>query len=349
MPTPKFIFWIFVFSLLGFFAYLVHKILLPFALAFLISYLLSPLVDELENKKVPRALATLISLSCFMAIIILIIANIAPLMRDQVAAFINNIPQYSKFIMGKVVPMFHEKMNSLNPYIADKAKSALEDIASSFLGYIGYFITDLFKSGVALVNLLSFIFISPIISFYTLRDWNKIRDKFYGLFPKHNKKTIIQQFKKINIVLANFLRGQTMVCIFLAAFYSIGLTLTGLEFGLFIGLATGILCFIPYIGVITGAVVAITLSFIQFSSLQSVAYVALVFALGQFCEGNFITPKVVGEKVGLHPVVIFFALFSGGALFGFLGALFALPMAAILGVIVQFLVQQYKASLYYKG
>jgi predicted PurR-regulated permease PerM len=349
MFTPKFIFWIFVFAVIGAFAFLVHKILMPFVLAFFISYLLSPLVDKIENKKVPRTLATILSLGCFIAFFVFIIANIAPLVRDQVAAFIEHIPHYSKFIMLKAVPYLHEKINLLNPYIADKAKIALEDMASSFLGYMGYFITDLFKSGFAIVNVISFIFISPIIAFYTLRDWNNIREKFYDLFPQKHRKTIIQQFKRINIVLANFLRGQTTVCVFLAAFYSIGLTLTGLEFGLFVGLATGVLCFIPYAGVFTGATIAITLAFIQFSDIKSVLYVVLVFACGQFIEGNFITPKVVGEKVGLHPVVIFFAFFSGGLLFGFLGALFAIPMAAILGVIVQFLLQQYKASVYYKG
>ena len=349
MFSPNFIFWTVIVAVIGFFTYSIHDILLPFILAFLISYLLSPLVDFLEKKKLPRSLATILVLLCFISIFIVIIAYLSPMVKDQVTAFIAYIPKYSKFIMAKVVPTLHEKINLLNPYIADKAKSALEDSTSSFLSYLGYLITSIFKSGFALVNILSFIFISPIISFYTIRDWNKIRDKFYDLFPGKHKKVIIQQFRKINIVLANFLRGQTMVCLFLAAFYSIGLTITGLEFGLFIGLATGILCFIPYIGVISGAVVAITLAFIQFSSIKSVIYVALVFIIGQFIEGNFITPKIVGEKVGLHPIVIFLALFSGGTLFGFIGVLFAIPIAAIFGVVIGFLTQLYKDSSYYKG
>jgi len=349
MFSPNFIFWTIIIALSGSFIYSIHNILLPFILAFLLSYLLSPLVNLLERKKVPRSIATILVLLSFISIFILIIAYLSPMVKDQVTAFIAYIPQYSKFITIKVLPVLHEKINLLNPYIADKARSALEDSTSSFLSYMGYLITSIFKSGFALVNILSFIFISPIIAFYTIRDWNKLREKFYNLFPKRHKDTIILQFRKINIVLANFLRGQTMVCLFLAIFYSIGLTMTGLNFGLFIGLATGILCFIPYIGVMTGAVVALTLAFIQFSSIKSVIYVALVFIIGQFIEGNFITPKVVGEKVGLHPIVIFLALFSGGTLLGFIGVLFAIPIAAIIGVIVQFLIQIYKDSSYYKG
>jgi predicted PurR-regulated permease PerM len=338
-----------VLSSLMVFVYLIHAILVPFVIAFFMSYLLGPVVDRFERNNIPRSWATFLSLFIFLAIIALIIVNIAPLVRSQVAAFIANIPHYSKFIMLKLVPIIHEKINLLNPYIADKAKVAIEDMAVGFLSYIGYFITNVFKSGFAIVNILSFLFVSPIIAFYTLRDWNKLRDKFYEMFPKRYKNTIMEQFGKINIVLSNFLRGQTMVCLFLSAFYSIGLTITGLEFGLFIGLATGILCFIPYIGVTTGAIIAITLAFIQFAAIKPVLSVALVFIIGQFIEGNFITPKVVGEKVGLHPVIIFLALFSGGTLFGFVGILFAIPIAAILGVIMQFLVQQYKNSAYYKG
>jgi len=349
MFSERFIFWTLVLAVLGSFFYSIHHILLPFVLAFLISYFLSPLVDFVEKKKVHRTVATLLVLLSFLLIIFLIIATIAPLVRDQVSVFISRIPKYSDFIIRTVVPSLHHKINTLNPYIAEEVKFALEDSASSFLSYLGYMVTSVFKSGFALVNILSFIFISPIIAFYSLRDWNKATDKFYALFPKKNQKMIINQFNKIGQVLSNFIRGQTTVCIFLAVFYSIGLTLTGLDFGLFIGLITGVLCFIPYVGIITGSIISISLAFIQFSDVKSVVPVIVVFALGQFIEGNFITPKIVGDKIGLHPVMIFLALFFGGTLFGFVGVLFAIPIAAILGVIIQFIVEIYKNSSYYKG
>lgn len=349
MFSEKFIFWSIIVAALGCFFYSIHAILLPFILAFIISYFLNPSVDWIEKQKIHRTAATAIVLLCFLTLIFLIIATIAPLVRDQVSAFITRIPKYSNFIVNSAIPSLHDKINTLNPYIAEKVKTSLEDSASSFLSYLGYMITSIFKSGFALVNILSFIFISPIIAFYALRDWNKTIDKFYELFPSKNQKMIREQFEKIDQVLSNFIRGQTTVCLFLAIFYSLGLTLTGLDFGLFVGLLTGILSFIPYVGAVTGFVISITLAFIQFTSINSVLPVVLVFALGQFIEGNFITPKIVGEKVGLHPVMIFLALFAGGSLFGFIGVLFAIPVAAILGVIIQFLTTIYKTSSYYKG
>jgi predicted PurR-regulated permease PerM len=349
MFTDKFIFWTIIVTFLGSFFYSIHAVLLPFVIAFLLSYFLNPLVNYIEKKGIPRTLSTFAVLGCFIFIITFIIITIIPLVREQLFAFGGNIPKYSKFIVEVIVPKLHERINSLNPYIAEKVKEAMQDSTTSFFAYITDFISQIFKSGLAIVHILSLIFISPIICFYALRDWNNAFIKLYNLFPVKHKKTIIDLLGRIDNVLANFIRGQTTVCLFLAIFYSISLTIIGLDFGLFIGIITGFLCFIPYVGALTGATIAAIVATIQFASIKGVATTLLVFGIGQFIEGNFITPKIVGDKVGLHPVMIFLGLFSGGILLGFVGVLFAIPIAATVGVVVQFLVGIYKQSTYYKG
>ena len=349
MFSNKLIFWCLVLGTIGLFFYKIMDVLLPFFIAVLLSYFLSPLVDWLEKKRFPRTPATIIVLSIFLFILISIIITIAPLVRNQILAFIDRIPKYSNFILNILVPSLHERVNNLSPFLAEKVKDVIQDSTSSFFGYTSQIITTLLKSGFAFVNTLSLIFISPIIAFYTLRDWNFAFAKLEKLLPPAHSKLLIEQFHQIDHVLSNFIRGQTIVCTFLATFYSIGLTFIGLDFALFIGLATGVLGFIPYVGILIGTLISLTVAFLQYGTLKAVLSVIGVFAAGQFIEGNFITPKIIGEKVGLHPVMIFLALFSAGTLFGFFGVLFAIPMAAVLGVIVRFLITLYKRSSYYKG
>ena len=191
--------------------------------------------------------------------------------------------------------------------------------------------------------------ITPIVTFYLLRDWDLLVARIDGWLPRRHVDVIREQMRLIDRSLSGFVRGQLMVCLMLGVFYAIGLTVVGLDFGLVIGLATGLVSFVPYFGMLAGFVVGIGVAVAQFGSWVPVALVAAVFVIGQFVEGNFVTPRVVGNRIGLHPVWLIFALLAGGALFGFTGLLLAVPVAAVLGVLVRFSLERYLAGAAYRG
>jgi predicted PurR-regulated permease PerM len=182
-----------------------------------------------------------------------------------------------------------------------------------------------------------------------LRDWNAFTKKVDSLLPKAYKKEIRTQAKEIDKIISSFIRGQLSVCVLLGTFYGIGLSFVGLELGLLVGFIAGIISFIPYVGSIVGFITAMAIAFAQFSDWMPIAQVVGVFAVGQFLEGNFLTPKLVGDSIGLHPVWVMFALLAGGVLLGFLGLMIAVPMAAVIGVLTRFAISKYKQSSLYKG
>jgi predicted PurR-regulated permease PerM len=200
-----------------------------------------------------------------------------------------------------------------------------------------------------LINLVSLLVITPVVAFYLLRDWDRIVIQIDSWLPRRYAETIREQVRAVDATLAGFLRGQGTVCLILAIYYGLGLSLAGLDFGLVIGLVAGLLSFVPYVGAIVGLLLSVGLALVQFDAWLPIAIVAAVFILGQVVEGNFLTPKLVGESVGLHPVWIIFALLAGGTLFGFVGLLLAIPAAAVIGVGVRFALDRYLVSAYYKG
>jgi predicted PurR-regulated permease PerM len=201
------------------------------------------------------------------------------------------------------------------------------------------------------LNIVSLLVITPVVSFYLLRDWNKLVDTVDSWLPRDHRDTIRGLLQDINHSIAGFLRGQMSVCALLGLFYGLGLAVLGLEGGLVVGLVAGLISFIPYVGSITGFIASIILAAVQFgpTAWLMLGLTAGLFALGQFIEGNFLTPKLVGSRVGLHPVWVIFALLAGGSLFGFVGVMVAVPMAAAIGVLIRFALAQYLASALFKG
>lgn len=203
-------------------------------------------------------------------------------------------------------------------------------------------------NGFALINILSLVLITPIVAFYMLRDWDTFVAKVDSLLPKQSKKSIEKQAREIDRILASFIRGQLSVCVLLGTFYAVGLYIVGLDLGVLVGFLAGIISFIPYVGTIFGFVVSMAIAFAQFDNMMQILQVAGVFLVGQFIEGNFLTPKLVGDSVGLHPVWVMFALLAGGVLLGFLGLMIAVPVAAIIGVIMRHAIENYKQSSLYR-
>lgn len=321
--------------------YYVSDILLPFVVAVISAFFLDPAADKLEKAGLSRMVATAVITVSFFLFGALVLLIIGPLLYDQLASFVQKIPHYVNFVQDSVMPVFNKTLASFSPDTLEQAQSSLGSVSTQVLQVLTGLLKSIWNSGVAVVNLLSLIFITPIVTFYILRDWDVMVAKANSLLPKKHAGTIRDLAGQIHTTLAGYIRGQTNVCLFLAVFYTIGLSLVGLEFALFVGIATGILSFIPYVGSLFGLLTSTLLAFFQFDDWYHVAIVAAIFIVGQVIEGSIVSPKFVGDKVGLHPVWIIFGMLAGGSLFGFVGILIAVPVTAVIGVLLRFAIKQY--------
>ncbi len=326
----------------------VHSILLPFVMGIVFAYLLDPVVDRLEAWKWRRSLAALCITIVFFVVIIGALALLFPMLLSELVALIKQLPGYYDAIQTRYAPTWNQWLERMGPDMAGKVQENIAGWNSTVLSYSDEVLQGTLKSGLGAINTLSLLFISPIVTFYFLNEWDRLAARIKALVPETRRGEYSSIVADIDTTLSGYLRGQLNVCLLLAAFYAIGLTLTGLQYGMVIGIAAGLLSFIPYIGLAITMVVGLLVAVFQFGDVVNVLIVLGVFVAGQMIEGNFITPKLVGDKVGLHPLWIMFALLSGGALFGFTGVMVAIPVASILGVLVRFLVEKYKQSDFYK-
>jgi predicted PurR-regulated permease PerM len=330
--------------------YALSAVLLPFVAGAAIAYLLDPVTDILEKWRLPRWVgAALITFGCALVVIAGILLLI-PLLQTQLLEFAARVPQYTDLVRGHALRLLEFLQARLSAAEMDQLRVQIGAFASQdAIAWLGRALAGLWGGGAALLNLLSLAVITPIVTFYLLRDWDLLVARIDGWLPRRSADTIRAQVRLIDRSLSGFVRGQLTVCLMLGVFYAIGLTIVGLEFGLVIGLATGLVSFVPYFGMLAGFVVGIGVAVAQFGDWLPVALVAAVFMVGQFVEGNFVTPRVVGNRVGLHPVWLIFALLAGGTLFGFTGLLLAVPAAAVFGVLVRFAIERYLASAAYGG
>lgn len=319
--------------------YLLSPILLPFMLGVSIAYFLTPLVEKLTDKGMNRTLASFIPVLLFYVSVAGFFAILIPLFSDNILSFINRVPLYMKwvenatsdtgFITLKLAEQGIDVKNIISPTLFLEHSKALADFA---LQGLRHFIA----SALAIGQVLSLLLITPLVVFYLLADWPSFISKTKALLPAKQRTRIFSTLKDIDTVLAKFVRGQVVVCLLLGLFYAIALSAVGLEMGFVIGFLTGIISFIPYIGMLTGLIAAFAMAFMQYQLGGGMEYVliACVFATGQVLEGFFLTPRFVGTQVGLHPVWVIFAVMAGGHLGGFLGILLALPLMAILTVLI---------------
>lgn len=347
----KIIIWIISIIVVGAFLSAIKGILLPFVVALIVAYFLDPAVDKIEEYGPPRWLATVLMIIVFFAIVIAASLLLVPLFAEQISSLAAQVPGYIKIAQEELIPVVAAYLNDVDPQAIAKVQANIGNISGYVLGYIGEVASGIWESGVAFLNILSLLFITPVVVYYLLRDWDLMVEKINSWLPHKHAKTIRTQIARIDNVLSGYLRGQINVCLMLGAFYAIGLSLVGLEFGFVIGLMTGILSFIPYVGLLFGMAIGLIVAFFQFSGADGVFNIGLVvviFAVGQFIEGNFVTPRLIGNKVGLHPAWIMFGMLAGAALFGFVGVLLAVPVTAVIGVLVRFALEQYLASAIYK-
>lgn len=328
---------------------LLRDMLLPFVAGMAIAYFLDPAADWMERRGMPRWAATLLIILAFFTVSILIIVLLVPLVSDQFAKFMAHLPEYVAMFNERVLPYVKGWAERFGIDLNGDPKQALSGHSEQVMKVVGGVLTGLLGGGQAIFNVLSLLVITPVVGFYLLRDWDRMIARINDYLPLDHADTIRQQAQEIDKVLAGFVRGQMLVCLFLAGFYGIGLTVLGLQFGLFIGVTAGMISFIPYVGTTLGFVASVGVAIAQYwNEPLWIALVAGVFILGQMIEGNVLHPVLIGDRVGLHPVWIMFALLAGGSLFGFVGILIAVPLFAVIGVLARFGLERYRESYLYR-
>jgi len=346
----QFRFWLASVVVLALFLYVFSDILLPFVAGMVLAYFLDPVADRLERLGLSRVMATVVILFAFIIVLVLAFVILIPVLASQMADFAGKLPDYLTRLQNLITsfdPQWLKERFGVDPA---SLRDGLNSLLTSGFGLLTTVFESIWNSGKALVSVVSLFVVTPVVAFYMLLDWDRMVAVVDSWVPRDHVKTVRQIATDINTATAGFVRGQGTLCLVLGAMYAIGLTLTGLNFAILIGLFAGLISFIPYVGSLTGLVLAVGVAFVQFwPDWQMVVAVAAVFFVGQFIEGNILSPKLVGKSVGLHPVWLMFALFAFGALFGFVGLLVAVPAAAAIAVLVRFAIARYLESPLYKG
>jgi predicted PurR-regulated permease PerM len=344
-------FWLLALGVFGVAVWVLREILLPFIAGLILAYLLDPLVDRLERLGLGRVWATLailvLSVLAFLSILFLLV----PLFGSQVLALAERLPEYAKRLQSLVAEQGGPLLARLGgPQIVADLQQSLGNVVGQGARVFAGFIGSLWSGGQALLGVFSLVVVTPVVAFYLLVDWDKMIATVDSWVPVDQRETVRGLCHEIDMAIAGFLRGQALVCLLLGAFYAVALSAIGLNFGFIIGASAGLLSFIPYVGSLTGLVLSVGVAIVQFwPEWTWIVVTLIIFAVGQFVEGNILAPKLVGESVGLHPVWLMFALFAFGTFFGFVGLLLAVPLAAAVGVLVRFGLRQYLASPLHLG
>lgn len=343
-------FWLITAILLAGFLYLFSNILLPFVAGMALAYFLDPVADRLQRLGLSRVMATVVILVCFIVLLTLALVVLIPVLASQMADFAAKVPGYIEKLQQLVTNFNPQWLEQRFGVDAAGLREGLNSLLSTGFGFLSTVFQSIWSSGVALFSIASLFVITPVVAFYMLLDWDRMVAVVDSWVPRDHVDTVRQLATDINSATAGFVRGQGTLCLVLGVMYAFGLTLTGLNFGVLIGLFAGLISFIPYVGSMVGLVLSVGVAFVQFwPDWTMVVAVACVFFVGQFIEGNILQPRLVGKSVGLHPVWLMFALFAFGALFGFVGLLVAVPAAAAVAVLVRFAIARYLDSPLYHG
>jgi predicted PurR-regulated permease PerM len=320
-------------------------VILPFVLGGAIAYFLDPLADRLENAGCSRALATTLITIVALLVFVILALLVIPIMIEQAVSLFNTAPKLFSDLQDALTLRFPTLMD------ADSTlRSSLVAVGETVKERGGELLQSLLSSAMSILNLVMLLVIVPVVAFYLLYDWDRMVAAIDAALPRDHAPVIRQLALDVDRTLASFIRGMGTVCLILGSYYALALMLVGLQFGLVVGFVAGLLTFIPYLGAILGGVLAIGLALFQFwGDWLSLGLVVAVFVIGQMVEGNLLTPKLVGKSVGLHPVWLIFALSVFGTLFGFVGMLVAVPVAAAIGVLTRFVLALYRDSRLYQG
>jgi predicted PurR-regulated permease PerM len=326
---------------------LVQSILLPFATGFVIAYVLAPIVAWLEGRGIRRDLGSLLVLVLFLVVVAGILVVLVPLIQGQIVELITRVPSLvrtSQDLLGKLITLLQEQLPAED---IGKVRDLVGAKLAEALTWLAALVQGMITSSFAILNILSLVIVTPIVTFFLLRDWDVMVAQVDAYLPRQSLETVRGQARLVSDTLVGFIHGQALVCLILAVYYGLALTAAGLTSGLALGLLIGVLAIIPIVGAATGFILAIGLAALQYGSWTAILVVMGIFAFGQLVEANVLTPKLVGDRIHLHPVWVIFALFAGGTLYGFVGVLLAVPAAAVIGVLIRFALARYRASSLY--
>lgn len=339
--------WLILLVFSGLLIYLLSPILSPFLLAALLAYMGGPLVVHLQTWRIPRTLGTVLVLLFFALLLVLFVLLLIPLLVHQIQVFLSYVPAMMEWAQSHVMPMINKYVDT--NFTLDLA--SIKGAAGQHLDQTGTVLTTVWKtishSSMIVVQFIIDLVLVPVVTFYLLRDWPKVVGGCRSLLPRRIEPTVAQLTRDCNEVLGAFLRGQLLVMLALGVIYSVGLSIIGLDMAFLIGMMAGLASIVPYLGFIVGIAIAIIASLVQFHDGLNLIYVLIVFACGQTLESMVLTPWLVGDRIGLHPVAVIFAIMAGGVLFGFIGILLALPLAAVIMVLLRYARKRYiKSGLY---
>jgi predicted PurR-regulated permease PerM len=343
------VFWIAMLGAVALLLWLLGSILPPFVLGMAVAYFLDPLVRRLERRGLSRAAAAGALVAGFSVVVATTLSLLVPVVLEQTILFVHKLPDLITSLSAALQPFLARTLAGMKATPAGDLTTPLVGTMQSAAAGATGLLSKVVGHALAVVNVVTLLAVTPLVAFYLLRDWPKIIHEIDGWLPLGHAKTIRSEFRQIDEVLAGFARGSLIVCASLGAFYAVALSILGLDFGLVIGLLAGIASFVPYLGFLIGIVSSMGIALYQFwPAWTRVAAVAAVFVVGQTLSDYVLVPRLVGDKVGLHPLWVIFGVFAGGALFGFVGMLVSVPTCAVIGVLARFAIAQYKNSELYR-
>ena len=336
---------------IGWLVWLLAPVLTPFVVAALLGWLGDPVVDRLERSGRSRNTSVMIVFSVMAALVLLSLLLLLPLLQRQLVTLFESLPRYRQWLVGTGLPWLEQKtglqlVGWLDPQrLFALARAHWEQAGGAAATLLGY----LSRSGFALLGWIANIVLLPVLTFFFLRDWDLLVERVAALVPRDHTATVSRLASESSLVLGGFLRGQLLVMVILGVLYGAGLSMIGLDVGILIGVVAGVLTFVPYLGPATVIILGGMAALIEYGDWQHFAGVIAVFGIGQVIESLWLTPKLVGDRIGLHPAAVIFAVLAGGQLFGFLGMLLALPVAAIANVLLRYAHERYTHSRLYAG
>jgi len=341
-------YWAVFFGTLGLTFYLLGPVLTPFLISFSLAYLLHPLVDRLERRRIPRSIGVSLVFAAGVLMVALAVLVLIPPLQMQISRLGTFIPQANAWLQQEALPWLSRQLGTdLTRLDAGRLTQLLQDNVSQAGGIATNIVSYLSSSGMKIAATLANLFLVPIVTFYMMRDWHTMLESLGNLVPRPLLPTVTDLARESDEVLAAFLRGQLLVMIALGTIYGIGFWIAGVEFAMLIGIFAGLVSFVPYLGVAMALISAMITAAVTGAEAATYAYILMVVGVGQAMEGSVITPLLVGDRIGLHPVIVIFLVLAGGQLFGFVGVLVALPVGAVLSVFFRHLQELYKRSELY--
>jgi predicted PurR-regulated permease PerM len=329
---------------------LLRGILLPFIVGIVLAYFLNPAADALERWGINRSLSAVTLVGLMVLLLALLLTVLVPVIAEQLRQLAIAWPDLSERLKQSLETFARERLGAQYPKLEIAIDRAVTEVQATIAGSAASLVGSIWSGSLAVVNMISLLLITPVVVFYLLVDWHRLLERVDALLPREHEPVLRRLAGDINAAIAAFIRGQGSICIVLGIFYAIALTLAGIRYGLVVGLATGLLGFVPIVGWVIGLLTALALAVAQgWPSLAPAAWVAGIFAAGMAIDSAFLSPRLVGEKVGLHPVWMIFALLAFSYLFGFVGTLVAVPVSAAIAVVVRFFFDAYVSSTLYTG